>query len=568
MIPPSVLLRNYLHKAQRIVWKRISAKLISVSPQNNAGNFSFLSPPNLSTEEIERLLAHRFTIFGHDVQLPKSINWHYDPLSDYTWEKSLPASSFNFLNAPKADVKVVWELARFQHLPLLAAAFTERGEQQLLEDIIAQVQSWIEQNPLGYGVHWVVPMEAAIRSINWIATLSLLGKHAPEALVRPMLRSLSEHGAFIYWNIEFGKRNGNHYLSNGLGLLWLGIFLGEKKYACKGLAIVEESMREQVYDDGVDYEKSASYHRLVLEMFELSRLVGEANGIKFSSDFYRKLNAMRDFLAAVTKPNGELCNIGDDDSGIVLDSRLWRGDSINPASTSPANQSAQSEIFKQGGFASLRHRNTHLFFDFGDIGMKGYGGHGHNDTLSFELFFVGENLIVDSGTFNYTLYPSERQRFRSIEAHNAIQIDGKELVPFRNLWSIVADTTEPKLLAWKSDDKRDEISAQVQNNGVLHRRTIRFDKASQTIEIQDRLVGKGKHTAISRLHFHPTLALTLNGAVITAGNAQIRIEGTTQIRLKESDYSKGYYQKTKNVKAEILIEFENEWQGAIKIGRR
>ena len=319
-------------------------------------------------------------------------------------------------------------------------------------------------------------------------------------------------------------------------------------------------MREQVYDDGVDYEKSVPYHSLVLEMFELSRMVCEANGIELSPEFYRKLRAMRRFLAAATKPNGERCNIGDDDSGSVLHHTMQIHQLDSP-------HRALSELFKYGGFAVLRHRDTHLFFDFGDIGMQGYGGHGHNDTLSFELFFNGEHLIVDSGTFNYTLFQDERQQLRSIEAHNTIQIDGKELVPFRNLWSIVADTTQPRLIQWISHEHRDEITAEITNNGVIHQRTICFDKSTTTIDILDRLSGKGKHSAMSRLHFHPSLSPSLNGNTIVAGNTRISIEGALRILLKESQYSKGYYQKVKNVKAELCIEFETAWQGRIKFER-
>ncbi|MCS7210475.1 MAG: heparinase II/III family protein [Chloroherpetonaceae bacterium] len=565
-----IIARVLLKTLRQSCWKRFHSRLSPTSLVKRYGDFSFLAPPTISPEEIDALLAHRFMIFGHQFQLPEQINWHYDPLSDYAWNDAAPASSFNFLDSPKADVKVVWELSRFQHLPLLAAAFLQKRDQKLLDEITAQVHGWLEQNPLGFGVHWVVPMEAAIRAGNWIATLVLLGNLAPESLVKSMLKSLSEHAAFIYWNIEFGKRNGNHYLSNGMGLLWLGIFLGERKYVRKGFAIVEESMCEQVYDDGVDYEKSVSYHRFVLEMFELSRLVSEANSLRLSPSFYRKLGKMHQFLVAATKPNGTLCNVGDDDSGTVLNSRLLSNNfGLSAAPPLSADlHNAQSAIFKQGGFASLRHHNTHLFFDFGDIGMNGYGGHGHNDTLSFELFFCGEELIVDSGTFNYTLYQSERQCFRSIEAHNTIQIDGKELVLFRNLWSIAADTTKPKLVSWRNNSEQDEIIAEIMNNSVLHRRTIRFDKATHTIALQDKLIGSGTHTAVSRLHFHPNLTPVVSGNIIIAGNAVIRIEGIQSIALRDSSYSKGYYQKTKNLKAELLIEFEDNWQGTIKIERR
>ena len=558
---PERLKRILFNEAQRKLWRRCSKKLIPLTPEKSTADFPFIAlKPLPHLCDAERTLSHNFSVFGHSVQLPEKIDWHFDPLSGYTWEKQAPSHTFNFLNAPKADVKVVWELSRFQQLPVLATAFLQTRNEKYLREIVLQVESWIEQNPLGFGVHWVVPMEAAIRAVNWITTLTLLKDDAPPTLVKSMLHSLSEHAAYIYWNIEFGKKNGNHYLSNGMGLLWLGVFLGEKKYVRKGLAIVEESMREQVYDDGVDYEKSVPYHGLVLEMFELSRMVCEANGITLSPEFNRNLHAMRHFLAAATKPNGERCNIGDDDSGSVLHHSMQIHQLDSP-------YRASSELFKHGGFAVLCHRDTHLFFDFGDIGMQGYGGHGHNDTLSFELFFNGEPLIVDSGTFNYTLFQDERQQLRSIEAHNTIQIDGKELVPFRNLWSIVADTTQPKLIQWKSHEQRDEITAEINNNGVRHQRTICFDKLSGVIDIMDKLSGKGKHLAVSRLHFHPSLSPTLDGNTIVAGNARISIEGASRILLKESQYSKGYYQKVKNVKAELCIEFETAWQGRIKFER-
>jgi hypothetical protein len=222
-------------------WWKLFGKSITQRPMPKpTGSFSFITPkPWSNLKDADDALSHNFSVFGHSVQLPEKIDWHFDPLSNYTWDRQAPSHSFNFLNAPKADVKVVWEISRFQQLPVLAAAFLQTRSEKYLCELITQVESWIEQNPLGFGVHWVVPMEASIRAVNWITTLALLKDDAPPTLVKSMLRSLSEHAAYIYWNIEFGKKNGNHYLSNGMGLLWLGVFLGEKKYVRKGLAIVE-----------------------------------------------------------------------------------------------------------------------------------------------------------------------------------------------------------------------------------------------------------------------------------------------------------------------------------------
>src|SRR4029079_1395988 len=45
-----------------------------------------------------------------------------------------------------------------------------------------------------------------------------------------------------------------------------------------------------------------------------------------------------------------------------------------------------SVAFPDGGFYVLRSRDAHVFIDCGEVGMRGRGGHGHNDILSFELF--------------------------------------------------------------------------------------------------------------------------------------------------------------------------------------
>jgi hypothetical protein len=234
---PERLKRIVLNGMQRKLWRRFSKKLMPPAPEKSTGNFAFITPkPWSNLKDADDALSHNFSVFGHSVQLPEKIDWHFDPLSNYTWDRQAPSHTFNFLNAPKADVRVVWELSRFQQLPVLATAFLQTRNEKYLREIVLQVESWIEQNPLGFGVHWVVPMEAAIRAVNWITTLMLLKDDAPPTLVKSMLHSLSEHAAYIYWNIEFGKKNGNHYLSNGMGLLWLGVFLGEKKICAQRLS--------------------------------------------------------------------------------------------------------------------------------------------------------------------------------------------------------------------------------------------------------------------------------------------------------------------------------------------
>ncbi len=69
----------------------------------------------------------------------------------------------------------------------------------------------------------------------------------------------------------------NHYLADIVGLLYLGLCLKEvgeaeswRTFAVRELA---REMERQVLADGVHYESSLSYHRLVTEMFLSSALL-------------------------------------------------------------------------------------------------------------------------------------------------------------------------------------------------------------------------------------------------------------------------------------------------------
>ena len=98
--------------------------------------------------------------------------------------------------------------------------------------------------------------------------------------------------------------------------------------------------------------------------------------------------------------------------------------------------------FADGGFYVLRGAETHLVVDCGEVGMRGRGGHGHNDILSFELFLNGFNVVTDCGAYLYTASREWRNLFRSTAFHNTVQVDDEELNRFVGpdaLWQLHYD---------------------------------------------------------------------------------------------------------------------------------
>ena len=90
----------------------------------------------------------------------------------------------------------------------------------------------------------------------------------------------------------------------------------------------------------------------------------------------------------------------------------------------------------------LRSAERHVIVDCGEVGMRGRGGHGHNDILSFELFLNGINVVTDCGAYLYTASREWRNPFRSTAFHNTVQVDDEELNRFIGpdaLWQLHYD---------------------------------------------------------------------------------------------------------------------------------
>ena len=126
-----------------------------------------------------------------------------------------------------SDVKVPWELSRFQHLPLLA----RRRRRRELDEVGAQLESWIAANPVELGVNWTTTMDVAIRAANWVAALALSADQAArEPWFERTLESLLLHGRFIRSHLEWSEVRGNHYLSDVVGLLPVAaLFFGSRE---------------------------------------------------------------------------------------------------------------------------------------------------------------------------------------------------------------------------------------------------------------------------------------------------------------------------------------------------
>ncbi|MBI5080275.1 MAG: hypothetical protein HZB17_03075, partial [Chloroflexi bacterium] len=254
---------------------------------------SFSSP---SPEELENILNHRIEIFGSLVDVGSPIQWRRDFNTGHEWARD--HISKLQLVTQKGDVKIPWELSRFQHGVKLALAHKQESgflrETRFLKEWLAQFNSWRADNPPEYGCNWGNAMEASIRAVNWIVAYHFLH----EALDRPakesILKALIQHGRFIFTHLEEFFPFNNHLIADLCGLIWLGVFFQtqtsevletsevskeSRRWLNYGLRELANQLRIQVLPDGASYEASTAYHRFVTEMVVSTSKLCDLNNV-------------------------------------------------------------------------------------------------------------------------------------------------------------------------------------------------------------------------------------------------------------------------------------------------
>jgi hypothetical protein len=564
--------------AMTISAPRLSAEFARLSPEELLAHFRARERPRFpfgfesETEELSRLAREKFpreteelislsrkvteerrwSLVGcGEFDFCREIDWLRDPLTGAHWSREFHAD-VKLSRGDGSDVRVLWELNRLGHLVTLAQAYALTSDERLAERFFADVESWRAQNAVGQGANWASAMEVALRAVNLLAAfrLFLRSPHMNAQRLASLLATFDEHGTFIRTHLEFSHlATSNHYLSNVVGLFWLGTLLpeleGARAWREFGLRETLREMEKQVLDDGAHYESSTGYHRFAAEVFLYTSLLCRANDVRLPTRFTQRAHAMLEYVRDYLKPTRRAPLVGDADNsrflplapraadehayllgvGAVLKhdqllkiedaapfELLWltgaKGLEIyeslthDPATRSQLSSSARSDA----GLHVLRRDDLFVLMSASGAGLKGRGSHAHNDALSLEVSACGSDFIVDPGTYVYTRDLRARQQFRSTAWHSTVEIDGTEQnttdesAPFR-----IGDEARPRLLRFTKAKDQDTVSAEHHgyerlSRPVTHARTVTLDKRARLFLVEDSFTGAGLHTF--RFFFH------------------------------------------------------------------
>lgn len=588
----------------------------SSNVQVNSIRKCFPNSVNSTVNSAEKIVGHIFDLLGSgEINLGSKIDWHFDFKVNRQWSIIHPKGiNVNELNKA-SDIKVPWELSRCQHFITLGKAYWYTKDERYSKEFLSQIESWIKGNPYCLGINWFCTMDVAIRACNWVyGWYFFKDSHLlDEKFVFEFIKSLYQHGVHIIGNLENkGGVTSNHYISDICGLLYLGYYFKNTRQGqeWRNFAVSEliSEMQKQINPDGMDFEGSTCYHRLVLELFFFSTLLATKNADLFANDYEKtarrlfgddyvdRFYKMFEFVLYVLKPKGTMPQIGDNDNGRlhifsvkeILDMRyllnygtiffkepkfkiqefgltedaIWvfGEEGVKTWADLPDNSinNLKSKAFPNSSIYVMRGKDVYLIIRSAPNGQSGHGGHNHNDVFSFELSIGGNDIIIDPGTYIYTGDYKMRNLFRSSGYHNTVTIDGREINEFNEKKVFhMKHEVKPEVLKWESNENRDIFEAahygyERLKEPVIHSREIIYHKKNNRIKIKDMFEGMGKH----RIQWNLILSPVQAGLTLHSNELQWHKEDTQY----SSEY--GVITKTKRLTSiiETTFPFQSEFE--------
>jgi len=573
------------------------------------------------------IILHRFDFLGTGkIHLGDKINWSKDYQSCYEWPHDvnyleMGRSAFDILVGKYRDseIKYPWDLSNLMWFAPLTSAYFLSGERKYIDAIERDLTDWFDNNPAGLGVSWFCPMNVAMRAINIIIAIVALAPYMNRDLVKRALEQLFYHGVLIMKNLEiekFGKRN-NHYMTNLVGIYYLGTLFGDTEFGRDWLNFAELELEAEVayqfLDDGVVFEDSTSYQRLTTEMIMLCAVLAKLNGREFSDGFYDRVHKALNFMAESAMSHHNVPLIGDNDNGrmvqftgfserpaidhrhlIAVGGEFFDDDALRQTGKGceveavwylgKYKQNLDQPLdaghyfaFKDGGFYGYKSEKSHLLIHNNVVNAYCCGGHAHEDALSLTFSYNSDDILIDPGCYRYSADIDSRNEFRSVENHNTVQV-GKSRMhyfnrdTFEGLWWVYDMANAETYEADMSDGIfrfSGGIDSYIESDGYKVKRAIEFNEKEKILDIKDSAISVGEERkdvpVFSRFLFAPGIEIRRVGYLkveLVKGDRVVAeletIEGDTSFLIKDFWYAPEYGRKVAVKQLQICWHAEDD----------
>ena len=257
------------------------------------------------------------------------------------------------------------------------------------------------------------PYPISLRGINWIKFVSQhYDSFSAEQLQRIDTALYSQY--LILSHSTERHLMANHYLENGLSLLFAALYFNDTAFLHASETILRSQLDEQILSDGAHFERSPMYHCVILErLLDCYNIIKPTHHSALSDFLLSKIRPMLGWLETAMLSDGTIPLLNDAALGVApMPEALFMY-------ARALRIKWDSVCLGESGYRKWVTDCYEVMADVAALGPSYNLGHSHADTFSFVMHVGGKPFVVDTGTSTYAA--GERRDYeRSTEAHNTV----------------------------------------------------------------------------------------------------------------------------------------------------
>ncbi|MGW4799610.1 heparinase II/III family protein [Nonomuraea sp. NPDC004297] len=425
------------------------------------------------TPTAEDVMKGEISLVGLPVhKLGKNIDWNASPYRNRSWE-------------------FVFHSLRW--MGTLVVEYENTGERRYLDRATEIAKDWAEHNKYGArGTRDYVWKDHPVSLRT--QPLLCLSRHVTASWLKD---SLAAHARLLS-DARLYKKGHNHGIDQDIALMGIGCRYGRDDWSDLASKRLTGTVKLDVDAQGALMEQAPRYAVYVYGRLQVAMTNMKACERKVPGEIAKRAEALKDFIAHSTMPNGYMVPLGD--GSAETEPKMETGTPKQEVRTYRAGY-----VF--GRTAWGEPESAYYSIRYGP-GMK---FHGHEDHLGVTYYAQGRDILVDGGFHSY-----EKSSYRywtlSPEAHNVPTVAGAKFRP----------RTASKLVRTSQGKDRQAFKLTDQAYGVSRTRSVLVNHGDDLMAVLDTASGGKKIRNIWR--FAPSLKVVSNsGGKVVLGDGKFKV---------------------------------------------
>ncbi len=496
-------------------------ELLAYYKNGNTASFLRKTPPPASSKtvaEADTILNYVFTVQNVQGKVPYLADGHRD------W----------YYKGPNNDKEWAWLSNRHTQLAEVFDIYMSTGNPKYAQYIDAFLRDFIIKSMPYPAVKSSTSvwrgLEVSFRGKVWSRIFYGLvdSPYLTPATQLLILSSLPDHA---HYNRYFHA--GNNWLTMEISALATVAtnfpeYKQSDEWLTYAIGTMTESMKGQVYPDGIQTELTSHYHNVALANFELFKDICDRANRPLPDFFNQTIVDMYDYIARAVRPDGYRILNNDGDRGSDRELLMKAAQKYNkPEWAYPASNGQQGKKPAQGPsyffpwagqLISRSGYDAQAHWSFFDIGPWG-SGHQHSDKLHLSISAYGRDLLVDAGRFAYTGEVAEKFRpyATGSAGHNLVLIDGNGQKPGPTLAKVPLAAIHVKITP-EFDYATGQFADFKNTEGTArHTRALLYVRDKFWVVV-DRVKTDRPRKIETLWHWHPDCTVIQDGTTIQTNN--------------------------------------------------